>query len=148
MGRVTVAILVGYVSTLLFVFVSLGVAYVALGAEGAFVPESFKPSSQWLWGFLAVGFVAGAFGAVIAGITAPGTKAPLLLADVVFVLGLLFGFVAMIAGRSELPPRAGDVSMMEALAQMRQPVWVALINPIVQKIGVYFGAFFLVRRGE
>ena len=144
MGRMTVGIIVGYVATLLLTFAGLCLAYVVLGTDAAFQPESFKPSGSWIWVMFLVGFAAAAIGAVIAGRVAPGTKAPLALADVVLVLGFFFSVVGMIVGGSE-GVRTADLSVMEAMTQTRQPVWAALINPIVQKVGVYLGAWLTLR---
>ena len=145
MSRVSVAMVVGYVSTLVFLSIGLSLAYAFLGTEAVFQPESFRPSGLWTSVLFGVGFVAAAFGAIIAGRTAPGTKAPLMLADVVFVLGLLLVIPAMMATGDQSVPRTGDLSLIEAFMQGRQPVWVALINPMVQKVGVYFGAWLIFR---
>ena len=141
MNRATVAIVVGYVSTLVVGFIGLSVAYVVLGTDAAFQPESLKPSGLWISIVFAISFVAAALGAITARVLAPGTKAALQLADVVFVLGLFFGFAAVFAGASATAPRTGELSVWEALTQAHSPVWVALLSPLVAKVGVYFGAF-------
>ena len=135
------AILVGCVSTFLFVFIGLSLAYMALGTEAAFQPESFKPSGSWISGALAAGLVAGALGAIIAGLMAPGTTAPLVLADVVLVLGFILCVAALVAGSSEPVARVGDLPVLEALRQAKLPAWVAILGPLVAKVGVYLGAW-------
>ena len=144
MSQQNVAVFVGYVSSLLFMFIGLSLAYVMLGTEAAFQPESFKPSGLWILITFAAGVVASAVGAVVAGRMAPGTKASLALADVVLMLGFLFAVLLLIANASaETGPRSGDLSLMAAMAQAQQPAWVLLIYPLIAKVGVYLGAWMV-----
>jgi hypothetical protein len=63
----------------------------------------------------------------------------MVLAAVVFGLGLLMAVpVALV---SEAPKeRDGDLGNFEAMQHARQPVWVALLNPVVGAGGVFLGS--------
>lgn len=141
MSRVTTALVVGCLSTLLLTFIGLSAAYVAMGTEAAFQAESFKPSELWIWVMCAVGFASAALGAVVAGVVAPRTNAALMLADVVLVLGLVVAVPVLIGSAADRAPRAGDLSFIEGIVQAQLPAWLALTYPIVAKVGVYLGAF-------
>jgi hypothetical protein len=59
----------------------------------------------------------------------------------VIVLGAVFAYPAL-AGRPDDRPtaRTGEVGMMEAMMNARQPAWIALLNPVIGVVGVWIGA--------
>ena len=145
MSRANLGIAVGFLATLLLAGIGLFLAYGFLGTDAAFQVDSYKPSGSWTTATLAVSFVAAACGAVVTGLVAPGTKAPFQLADVVFVFGLVLAAPLLIASAAEAAPRSGDLSFVGALMQTQHPAWLAIINPLVAKVGVYLGAWPMVR---
>ncbi len=145
MSRMNVAIVFGCVSMLFFALIGLSVAYAVVGTEGAFEPESFKPSGLWTLVVFAVGVVAAALGAAVASFVGPATGASWALADVVLMLGFAIAVPVMIASGYDTEVRTGDLSVVEAFTQVRPPVWVALIYPLVAKVGVYLGAWMTHR---
>jgi len=141
MGRTILAVILGYVVMFFLVFLLFTGAYFAMGAEGAFQPASYYPSTLWLAVSFALGFVA----ALAAGCTAVwiGRKitAGYALAGLVFVLGLVFAIpTIMNPVDTSTMVRTGDVSNLEAMQNARQPLWVALVNPFLGAVGVMIGA--------
>ena len=139
MLRAILAVIVGYVVMFLLVFAAFTCAYLLLGAEQSFKPNSYQASNRWIAMSFAVNIVVGVIGGLICAAIAKGGKAPLALAAVVFVLGLLLAIPA-VTGRNEPPKvRAGNVSQLEAMQNAREPVWVPLTFPITGAIGVLIG---------
>ncbi|MCI0350137.1 MAG: hypothetical protein L0Z53_11995 [Acidobacteriales bacterium] len=141
MGRLILAVVLGYAVMFAFVFLTFSAAYLAMGTDGAFQPGTYEASMQWL----VVSFVLGFIGAMAGGCTAvwiaQRMKAGHALALVVLVLGFaLAGAMAMAPADTRPTVRTGDVPNFEAMQNARQPMWVALLNPLVGAIGVIVGA--------
>ena len=140
MLRSVLSVLAGYVSMVAFVMVTFSVAYMVLGMSGVFKADSYEPSGMWIL----ISFILGLVGAVIGGFIcawiARGSKAPLALAGILLVLGLVFAIPVLTADDVATPVRNEDMTMSEAMQQAKQPGWVALLNPFVGAIGVMIGA--------
>ena len=140
MGRAIIGVVAGYIVMFVVVFVLLTGLYLALGADGAFQEGSFAPSMLWILLMLVVGLAAAIGGGLVCAKIAPGSRAPMALAIVVLVLGLLMSIGAFLPPDPELPTvRSADMSSTEAMMAARTPAWVALLNPIVGAIGVTIG---------
>jgi hypothetical protein len=141
MLRTIGGVVIGYVVLALFVFATFSLTYLLLGADGAFLPGSYTVSTLWLL----ISFVLGLIGAVLGGYVcasiAKNSRAPIILAGIVLVLGLLLA-IPVLTAPSEAGPQAreGNVGNMEAMQKAKQPGWVAIVNPIVGAIGIMIGA--------
>lgn len=64
-----------------------------------------------------------------------------MLAVLVLVLGILSG-VGSLVGQKQTDEvvREGDVEMIDAMSNARQPVWFTVVNPIIGVVGVLIGA--------
>jgi len=96
-----------------------------------------------LW--MGTAFVASFVIAIIAGVVcaaiARGGKAPLILALVVFILGLLLAIPSLMAKRTNAGlVRSGDVPMMEAMQKAQEPDWAPFVLPFIGAAGVLIGA--------
>lgn len=65
-----------------------------------------------------------------------GSKATIVLAGLIIVLGLLGALPILMNTMPDPGPRAGDVPNMEAMMKAKQPVWVAVMNPLIGAAGV------------
>lgn len=147
MGRAILAVIVGYVAMFLLLFVGFTGAYLILGADQAFKPGSYQVSNRWLALSFALHIVIGVIGGFICAAIAKGGKAPLALAIVAVVIGLLLGIPAIMAQRNTpSTPRGRNVPNLEAMQKVRQPVWAPVALPIVAAIGIMIGGS-LKRRG-
>lgn len=140
MLRTIGGVIVGYVVMFLLVFVIFSLAYLSLGADGAFKPGLYEVSSLWLVISFAVGLIAAIAGGFVCALIAQNTKASLALAGLVLVLGLLSAIPVLTANDNRPQIRTASVGNMEAMMNARQPSWVALLNPLIGAIGVLFGA--------
>jgi hypothetical protein len=114
--------------------------YAVLGAEGSFKPGSYEASNLWLTIAFVVNLVVAIIGGAVCAAIARGGKAPLALAVVVFVLGLLLAIPSMFAREANTNlVRVGNVSQMEAMQRAKEPVWVPFTFPIVGAVGVLIG---------
>jgi hypothetical protein len=61
----------------------------------------------------------------------------------VFVLGVVFAIPVLTAApdaMAALGPRPDEIPMMDAMSRAQQPVWTALLNPVLGVAGVWLGA--------
>ena len=140
MARSILAVVAGYATLALFIFVSFTLLYLVLGADRSFEPGSYDASTLWVLTSFPLGVAASVAAGYVCAAIARGGRAPQVLAGLVLVLGLLFAIPVLRAADTALPARAGDVPNMEAMQQARQPKWVALVNPFIGAVGVLVGA--------
>ncbi|NIQ25985.1 MAG: hypothetical protein GTN88_05455, partial [Gammaproteobacteria bacterium] len=147
MGRAVAAVIVGYVTMFAVVFVSFSLAFLAMGVDNAFRAGSYEVSGLWIVVSIVLGFIAAVIGGLVCAKIAKGGKAPKALAVVVLALGLILA-VPVITKSGEAVPevRTESVGPMEAMQQAEQPVWIALLNPILGAVGVLVGAGLSARR--
>lgn len=141
MGRSILGVILGYVVMFLVVFLTFSGAYLAMGADAAFQPGKFEPSTLWLVVSFILGFIAAVAGGCTCVWIAKNTKAALGLAALVVVLGLAMAGMMMMEPPDARPAaRTGDVPNMEAMQNARTPLWVAFVNPFLGAAGVLIGA--------
>jgi len=145
MIRAILAVIVSYVLMFVLIFLAFTGVYLVLRADGAFKPGSFEASSTWIAIAFVVNFVVAVIGGMVCAAIARGGKAPIALAAVVFVLGLLLAIPSLMVQKADAV-RAGDVPMFEAMQKAKEPPWVPLTFPIVGAIGVLIGGKLKRRR--
>lgn len=133
-------VIVGYIVMFILVFVLFSLAYLALGANGAFKPGTYDVSTLWLAISVVVGLVAAIVGGFICSLIAPNSKAPLALVVLVLVLGLLTAIPVLMSNDPRPNIRDESVGNMEAMMNARQPAWIALLNPLIGAVGVMLGS--------
>jgi hypothetical protein len=98
-------------------------------------------SNRWIAMAFGIYFVIAIIGGFLCALIARGGKAPLALAIVVFVLGLLLAIPSVIAHRTNPNEvRVGAVSNMEAMQKAKEPIWVPFTFPIIGVVGVLVGS--------
>ena len=140
MARAIIAVIASYILMFVLTFLAFTGVYMVLHADGSFKPGLFLASNRWIAIAFGVNFVVAVIGGLICSAIARGGKAPLVLAIVVFVLGLLLAIPSLMAQKANAGKvRSGDVPMMEAMQKAQEPVWVPFTFPIVGAIGVLIG---------
>jgi len=140
MTRTIVAVIVGYITMFVLVSVVFICAFLLMGTEWSFKPNSFDASNRWIAMSLVANVVIGIIGGLVCVLIAKPGKAPLILALVVFVLGLLFAIPAVIAhDASTNLVRTGTVTQVEAMQKAREPLWVPFTFPVLGAVGVLIG---------
>lgn len=140
MARSIIGVIVGYVAMFLLNVAGFVTMYAVMGPDQAFEPGRYLASAKWI----VVGFVMIFITAVIAGLVcaviAKGGRAPLAMAVVVIVIGLLLAVPAMMKARNNAKlVRTGDVPSSEAAKLAYWPVWSPFAFPFVSAIGVIVG---------
>lgn len=138
MARTIGGVVVGYIVMALMVFVVFSLAYLILGADGAFQPGSYAPSWMWILLSFVLSFLAAWVGGRVAMAIGRTPNAVISLAVVVIVLGAVFA-IPVVRRTGGPAPRTGTVGNMEAMQQAHMPVWVALLTPLVGAAGVIVG---------
>jgi hypothetical protein len=124
------------------VFVLMWVAYALFGASGSFQPGSWDVSGLWIVVTVVVGLGAAIAGGFVCALIARDPRGPKWLVAVVVALGILFAIPVLTGAGAAATggPRPEDVPMFEAMMNAIQPVWVALLNPLLGAVGVLVGA--------
>lgn len=135
-------VIVGYILMALIIFLTFTVAYLLMGTSNAFKPDSYEVSTLWLVVSFILAFGAAMLGGYVCAAIAGAGRAPLVLAVLVIVIGVLAAVPALRAdgaGRDRLT-RPAEVSNIQAMQNAVQPGWVALLNPIIGAGAVLLGA--------
>jgi hypothetical protein len=141
MLRTIFGVIVGYAALFLAVFVTFTGVYAAIGADRAFMPGSYEPSTLWIAISIIVSLAAAAVGGYVAAWLGGSQTAPRALAVLALVFGVLYAIPVLNPPANDPQPtvRTGDVSNMEAMMNARQPIWIALVNPILAVGGILYG---------
>ncbi|HKS26399.1 MAG TPA: hypothetical protein VJS44_01205 [Pyrinomonadaceae bacterium] len=136
-------VIVGYVLMALIIFLTFTIAYLLMGANNAFEPNTYQVSNLWLVTSFLLAFGAAMMGGyACAAIAGARSRAPIALAVLVIVIGVLAAVPtlrAANAGRDRLT-RPAEVSNMEAMQNAVQPGWIAVLNPIIGAGAILLGA--------
>src|ERR1043165_4613649 len=115
MVRTIIGVIVGYVAMFILNFCGFVTLYAVLGPEQAFEPGLYLASTKWIAISFVIILITGTIAGLICAAIAKGGKAPLALAVVVIVLGLLLAIPGTMKGKANAKlVRAGDVPQMEA----------------------------------
>jgi hypothetical protein len=146
MARSIIGVIVGYIAMFVLTFLAFTAEYMLLGADHAFKPRTFVASNRWLAIAFAINFMVAVIGGFICAAIARGGKAPLVLAIVVFVLGLLFAIPSLMVPHTGAVRATSDIPMFEAMQKAEEPRWVPFTFPIVGVVGVLIGGKLRKRR--
>ncbi len=146
MLRAIGGVVLGYVVMFVVVFVALTCAYLAMGTDRAFQPGSYEVTNLWLSVHMPIALIAALAGGFVCASVARSGQATLWLAGLVLVLGLAMAVPVMMGSGPEPQPRTAEVGNFQAMAQARQPVWVAVATPLLGAAGVLLGGRLRGRR--
>lgn len=141
MVRNIIGVVVGYVVMVIFIFLTFTGLYFLLGADGSFEPDTYEVSTIWIVISFILSIAAALIGGYVCVVIAKNEKAPLFLAGIVFILGIIMAIPVLSESTDEVHEmRKADVSNMEAMQKAKQPPLVLLLNPIIGAIGVFAGS--------
>ena len=141
MLKAVFAVIAGYIVMALFVLVTTVIAFMAMGAQGAYRAGTFEPTPAWIVVVFALGFIAAMVGGFVAALIAGRPGPPRALAVLVVLLGVIFALPSLRPGAdTRATVRTADVTALQAMAAGRQPTWVTLVMPLVGAAGVLTGA--------
>lgn len=142
MGRIIGSVIVGYLTMFVATFVLFSVAYLILGASGSFRPGAWDPSVTWIIMSVVASIATAIAGGYVCAAIAKSPRGPQALVAVVIVLGLVSALPVVTGSGAELvgAARPETVTMFDAMQNARQPVWLALLFPLLGAVGVLIGA--------
>lgn len=141
MLRAILSVIAGYAVIFMFVLVTFSVAKFAMGDDRTYQPGSWEVSTTWL----VVSFVLGALAAVSGGWVcakiARSMTAPMALAALVLVLGLIMAIPALTGTQGDPPhARTAEVTLFDAMQYSKSPTIALILNPVIGATGVLIGA--------
>lgn len=137
------AVVAGYLVMAIGIGVIFSLAYMVMGAEWAYQPDSWDVSAGWVIMSIIVGAgVAVGAGKVCYLIARNHTAAKYLIA-LVLVLGITSAIMMMIGGGGGDEVRDFAPSVFEATEKSVQPVWLSWLNPLIGAVGVAVGSGLL-----
>jgi hypothetical protein len=140
MARAIVGVIVGYIVMFILNFIGFVTLYAVIGPSQAFQPGLYLASNKWIAISFVIIFITGIIAGLVCAVIAGGGKAPLGLAIVVVVLGLLLAIPAVMKAQTNAKLiRTGDVPSMEAAQKAYWPIWTPFTFPIISAIGVLIG---------
>jgi membrane protease YdiL (CAAX protease family) len=131
-------VVVGYLVMMLVAFAAYTAAYLGLGADRAFEPDTYALSGIWIGLVIAITFVAGLIGGLTCAAISKSRTTGLVFAVIVFVLSLVFELPNIMKDHTPVA-RTGDVSNMEAMGKAQPPIWLCILNPFLGGAAVLMG---------
>ena len=143
MTRKILGVIVGYIAMAAFMFLTFTVFYLILGTEGAFEPGSFHVSVTWILFSIILSFLAALIGGYVCLIISKDKKTVMILAAIVFVLGIIFAIPKLGSYNAiKNQVRESTLSNIEAMNMADQPDFILLLSPIIAAVGVVMGLKF------
>jgi FtsH-binding integral membrane protein len=139
MVKSILAVIVGYIAMAIVAFVICTCAYLGLGVERAFQPESYDISTIWIVVLMATALVGGIIGGLICAAISKSKGACTALVVLVLVVGMI-GAVMTAMKEHSSAARSGDVSNLEAMMKAQTPAWFCYVNPVLGAVAVMLGA--------
>jgi hypothetical protein len=140
MGRVIGAVIAGYVLMMAIIFGLATLAWMALGTNGAFRQDSWRTTGLWIAITAVCALVAAIPASRVCSLIARGDRRALRgLVGLILVLGIIFAMPVITRAPGTVDGRAAVVSMQEAITHAAQPVWLALLLPVLGMIGAVLG---------
>jgi hypothetical protein len=139
MGRTVGAIVLGYLTMFLIVFITLTGSFLTMGVDKVFLPGSYDVTGLWLAVMTVFSLVAAIVGGWVCAALGKRKSAVTGLIVVVLVLGILSSVPALMATGAPAV-RNGDVSNLQAMASGKEPAWFSLLLPVIGVAGVWIGS--------
>ena len=134
-----VGIIVGWVVMALFGFATFTAAYLGLGVNRVFAPESYAVSTVWIALMIAITLIGGILGGLTCAAISKSKTTCLVFAGIIFVLSLIMA-LPNIMKEHPATVRSGDVPNLEAMQLAQTPAWLCVLNPVLGAVGVLLGA--------
>ena len=132
-------VIVGYIVMAIFAFAIFTCAYLGLGVERVFQPDSYDVSTIWIVIMIAIALIGGILGGLICAAISKSKGA----CTAFVVLVLVFGVIGAITTAMKEHPsaaRSGDVPNLQAMQMAQTPAWLCFVNPVLGAVGVMLGA--------
>jgi hypothetical protein len=132
-------VIIGYIVMAIFAFAIFTCAYLGLGVDRVFAPDSYDVSMIWIVIMIVIALVGGILGGVVCAAISKSKGACMAFAGIVLGLGLIVGIMTMMKEHPSVP-RTGDVPNLAAMQMAQTPTWLCFVNPVLGAVGVMLGA--------
>lgn len=139
MVKSIVGVIVGYIAMAIFAFAIFTCAYLGLGVERVFQPDSYDVSMIWIVIMIVIALIGGIIGGLVCAAISKSKGACTALMVLVLVVGLIGGIMTAMKEHPSAA-RSGDVSNLEAMTKAQTPAWVCFVNPVLGAVAVMLGA--------
>jgi hypothetical protein len=133
-----VGVIVGYIVMAVFAFGVFTAAYLGLGVDRVFEPDSYAVSTLWIALMIAIALIGGLLGGLTCAAISKSYTACVVFAAIVFALGLIMG-VPNALKEHPTTARSGDVPNFQAMQLAQTPIWLCFLNPALGAVGVLLG---------
>ena len=134
------AVVAGYLVMAVGIGGIFSLAYMIMGAEWAYQPESWDVSVGWVIMSIIVGVCVAIGAGKVCSLIARNHTAPKYLIALVLVLGILSAIMMMTGGGGGDEVRDFAPSVFEATEKSVQPVWLSWLNPLIGAVGIAIGS--------
>jgi hypothetical protein len=137
--RAIVGVIVGFLVMQIIMIIAFMAIYLMTGPDWAFQPESFVPSMAWFAVMLPLGFVLAIVGGLVCALIARrGSKATLVFAIIVLVVGIV---MPLVKPENPMKPesRTLDMDKFEVLQYIEQPMWASIAGSVLAAGGILLG---------
>ena len=140
MARSIIAVIASYLVMFVLAFIAFTCAYLIVGSDVAFLPGIYEASMTWIGIAFVINLVVAIIGGFVCALIAKGGRAPLALAILAIVLGLVVAIADMNKGKKNAGMvRTANTPSMEAVQKAYWPVWVPFTFPLTSAIGILIG---------
>ena len=140
MARSIIAVIASYIAMFLLAFIAFTCAYLIVGSDVAFKPGIYEASTSWVGIAFVINIVVAIIGGFICALIAKGGRAPLALAILAIVLGMVVAFADMNKGKKSAGMvRTANTPNMEAVQKAYWPIWVPFTFPLTSAFGILIG---------
>ena len=146
MGRNILAVIVSYIIIGIVVIGLFTGVYMIMGEDWAYKPGVFDVSTGWIAVMLVSAVIAALVGGVVCALISKHSKGAVLsLVAVIVVLGVLGVVMETMKPErtAEQMIRTPPTTVMDASTNSRQPLWIAVANPLIGVVGVMVGAMMV-----
>ena len=137
------AVVAGYVAIAVGIILLFSLAYLILGAEGSFQPQSWDVTMAWNVVSIVVGFGVAWIGGKVCYMIARNLTAPKYLVALIVVLGVVSGLMSTMMGDGGEVIRDTVPSVFEAAQGANEPLWITWLNPLLGAVGAALGSGLL-----
>ena len=140
MARSIIAVIASYLAMFVLAFIAFTCAYLIVGSDVAFLPGIYEASTTWIGIAFVINIVVAIIGGFVCALIAKKGSAPLALAILAVVLGLVVAIADMNKGKKNAGMvRTANTPSMEAVQKAFWPIWVPFTFPLTSAIGILIG---------
>ena len=139
------AVVFGYLATIVVVFVGLAIAYAIMGADGAYQPGTFEVTMPWIIAMFVVNIAAAITGGIVCAKASNHSKRTVQsFMFFIVIMGLGYAFSILNAPEdATLSVREPNIKMGDAIKNSKKPAWILFTDPAVGALGIMLGAMLV-----